>query len=121
MELDVVAYHPATHQVLHYEPSLDAYSWEKREVRYAKKLAAAVKYIPTEVLPHTEIKSIRHVAVLPNHPFGRDTVAGFELQSVSELMDEIKANIMAMGQARKNAVPEKFSLLRTIQFMTVGY
>ena len=40
MELDVVGFHPQLGTLVHYEPSLDAFSWEKRETRYRKKFEA---------------------------------------------------------------------------------
>jgi len=49
MELDLIGYHPTTQDLVHYEPSLDALSWEKREARYNKKFNAARKYLFTEV------------------------------------------------------------------------
>jgi hypothetical protein len=33
MELDIVGYHPQTQKLVHYEPSIDALSWDKREAR----------------------------------------------------------------------------------------
>lgn len=121
MELDVVGYHPGTHEVIHYEPSTDADSWEKREARYAKKMAAAKKFIPLEVLPHTQITNLRHIAVFSNHPVGRDTLSGFEIQSINELMCQIKTDIAALGVARRAAIPENFPLLRTVQLLVSGY
>lgn len=120
MELDVVGWHPGTGQVLHYEPSTDAHSWEKREERYAKKLVA-VRYIQSEVLPNIQPTSIRHIAVLPAHPVGRDTVAGFELQSIAELMAEIRAAVEERGRGRSSAIPEHWPLLRTVQLVVCGY
>lgn len=34
MELDVVGFHPQNHELVHYEPSIDALSWEKRETTF---------------------------------------------------------------------------------------
>ena len=51
MELDIVGYEPHGKSVVHYEPSIDGYSWEKREKRFHKKFSLGRKYIPTEVFP----------------------------------------------------------------------
>ena len=76
MELDIVGFHPQTQDLVHYEPSLDALSWEKREARYAKKFRAGRQYILTELfswLPATT--RIRQIAVFISHPRGRDSIA----------------------------------------------
>lgn len=39
-ELDVVAFHPQKRHLVQIEPSMDADSWPKRELRYAKKFEA---------------------------------------------------------------------------------
>jgi hypothetical protein len=49
MELDIVGYHPKSQKLVHYEPSIDALSWEKREARYVKKFSAGRKYILQEM------------------------------------------------------------------------
>ena len=33
MELDIVGLNPKTQTIVHYEPSLDALTWDKRELR----------------------------------------------------------------------------------------
>ena len=45
MELDVVGYHPARQDLVHYQPSVAAHSWSMREERYKKKFDAGRKYI----------------------------------------------------------------------------
>ena len=40
MELDIIAYNPNTNHLIHFEPSLDADSWDKREKRFSKKFDA---------------------------------------------------------------------------------
>jgi hypothetical protein len=120
MEFDVVGWHPATGRVLHYEPSTDAHAWDKRVERYAKKFAA-VSLIQAEVLPNIQPSSIRHIAVLPSHPVGRDTIAGFELQSIGELVQEIRTAVEQRGRGRTSAIPEHWPLLRTVQLLVSGY
>lgn len=122
MELDLLGYHPTTRDLVHYEPSLDALSWEKREARYKKKFNAARKYLFTEVfswLP-SDIH-LRQIAVLISHPRGRDELAGGTLVSVDELMAEIRSNVVASGIMAKNAISESYPLLRTLQLSHVGY
>lgn len=122
MELDVVGFHPQTQHLVHYEPSLDAHSWEQRETRFKKKFEAGHKYILVDLFPwlpsdHT----LEQVAVLISHPKGRDRLAGGALISVDELMAKIREKVVAAGPMNKNAIPEQYPLLRTIQLSHAGY
>ena len=122
MELDIVGFHPQTQDLVHYEPSLDALSWEKREARYAKKFRAGRKYILPELfswLPSTT--QIRQIAVFISHPRGRDSIAEGVIVSIDELMAEIRGKVVACGPMARNAISEQFPLLRTLQMATAGY
>lgn len=50
MELDIIGYHPSENKLVHYEPSIDALSWQKREARYKKKFEAGKRYIKKSIL-----------------------------------------------------------------------
>ena len=122
MELDVVGFHPQSGALVHYEPSIDALSWEKREARYKKKFEAGRKYIFKELfswLPKST--RLEQIAVFISHPLGRDTIAGGTIVSIDELMAEIRTKVTACGAMIRNAVPEQYPLLRTIQMSHVGY
>jgi len=123
MELDIVGYHPRSGDLVHYEPSLDAQSWQKREARYRKKFEADRRYIYSDRLfswlsPDTPLKQ---VAILVRHPRDRDRIAGGLLISIDELMAEIRTEIVRCGKMARNAVPEQYPLLRTVQLTHVGY
>lgn len=122
MELDVVGFHPKTAELVHYEPSIDALSWERREARYKKKFDAGRKYIFAELFswlpPDTELKQI---AVFPTHPKGRDMIASGRIVSIDELMAEIRAKVVACGPMMRSAISEQYPLLRAIQMTHVGY
>jgi hypothetical protein len=122
MELDVVGFHPHSGRLVHYEPSLDALTWSAREARYKKKFDAAKKYMFTELfswLPASTV--IEQIAIFYNHPRGRDHIAGARIVSIDELMGEIRAHVVACGPMIRNAIPEKYPLLRTIQMTHAGY
>jgi len=122
MELDIVGYHPKSGSLVHYEPSIDAISWENREARYKKKFEAARKYIFKEVflwIPPSTL--LQQIAVFITHPKGRDTIAGGKILSIDELVAEIRSKIIACGIMAKNAVSEQYPLLRTMQLSHVGY
>lgn len=122
MELDLIGYHPMMQDLVHYEPSIDALSWEKRETRYNKKFNAARKYLFTEVFPWLPSDThLRQIAVLISHPRGRDALAGGTLMSVDELMAEIRSKVIACGIMAKGAISERYPLLRTVQLSHVGY
>ncbi len=117
-ELDVVAFHPETKKIIHIEPSSDAMSWSKREERYLKKFEAGKKYIPDLFSSFGVQSNIEQIALLLfASKINRTTLGGGKIQLVSELMVEICEDLATKSVA-KRAVPEQFSLLRTIQLTT---
>ncbi len=122
MELDVVGFHPQTRALVHYEPSMDSNSWEKREKRYQKKFRLGREFILKELFSWLPSDTdIEQIAVFASHPDGRDNIAGGRIISIDELMAEIKSKVMECGPLRRNAIPEQYPLLRTIQMSHVGY
>ncbi|MCP4551324.1 MAG: hypothetical protein GY834_04645 [Bacteroidetes bacterium] len=122
MELDVIAFDPHTGHLIHLEPSIDAHSWATREERFTKKFNSARKYILSEVFAWLDSNiEIEQVAVLISHPKGRDLLAGAKIVSIDELLAEIREKVIACGIAAKNAIPEQYPLLRTLQLSHNGY
>ena len=122
MELDVVAYHPHTGHLVHVEPSVDAHPWETRERRFKKKIGAGKKYIFEEVFTWLDPATpVDRIAVLVSHPKGRDQLAGAKIISIDEFMAEVVAVVRARGKVAKNAIPEQYPLLRTLQLSVNGY
>lgn len=122
MELDVVAYHPKENLVLHYEPSIDANSWQTRRERYEKKFMAGRRFIFPEVFPWLDKgTALRQIAVFPTRPAKMEKIGGGEIVTIDELMKDIRANVSKCGAMCKNAVSENYPLLRTIQLAEKGY
>lgn len=122
MELDLIGYQPVTRHLVHYEPSLDALSWEKREHRFTKKFAAAKKYLLTEIFPWLPANSVlEQYAVLPNASDTRTHVGGGTIIGLDFLVADIRSKVVACGVMSRNAIPEGFPLLRTLQLSHVGY
>jgi hypothetical protein len=121
MELDIIAYHPSERRLVHVEASLDAHSWAKREERYIKKFQMGEKYILSEVFPWLPPgTAIERVAVFPSIA-ARETLAGARLQSIDAFMREVKAKVIGGRVMAKEAIPEQYPLLRTVQLTLVGY
>jgi len=119
-ELDVVTYHPVTKHLVHLEPSLDANTWEKREERFEKKFKLGRKYIRREVFPWLDKEAeLEQIAILTSS--GRDAVAGCKVESVDGFMARVKSRVKDEGRMGKNAIPEEYGLLRTIQLTICGY
>ncbi|MFA6253490.1 MAG: hypothetical protein WC687_04465 [Patescibacteria group bacterium] len=116
-ELDVVAFNPETKHLIHMEPSMDCYSWGKREKRYLKKFQAGRKYIPAlfrgTALP-AEIEQIALLEYASNKK--RDKIGGGKVLLVKEFIKAIKKDLEAK-MISNNAVSEHMPLLRMIQFM----
>lgn len=122
MELDVIAFDPHTGHLIHIEPSIDAHSWAVREERFAKKFIAARKYIFSEIFTWLDTNTeIEQIAILVSHPKGRDILAGGKIVSIDELLAEIRHKVVECGVVSKNAIPEQYPLLRTLQLSHNGY
>lgn len=116
-ELDVVAFNPCEKKLIHIEPSLDADSWEHREKRFAKKFAAGRKYIP-KLFDGLDVPvEIDQIAVfLFASKANKQTIGGGKIMLVPELLRKI-IDGLSQRKVAKQAVPENFPLLRTIQFV----
>lgn len=122
MELDVIAFNPQTGHLMHLEPSIDADSWEKRQKRFRKKFAAGRKYIPTDIFTWLDDDvEIEQVAILVSHPTNRDELCGAALYSVDEFLAIVREAVIAQGRAARNAIPEQYPHLRTLQLAFSGY
>ena len=120
-ELDILAYHPGTGELLHLEPSIDAYSWSKREERFEKKFRAGRKYF-RDVFPWLEPKTVlNQVAILVSCPKSRTELAGGKVRTIDEIAREIRDKVVEQGKMASRAIPEQFPLLRTIQLVESGY
>lgn len=115
-ELDVVAYDPKTQHTVHIEASMDADSWDKREQRFDKKFKAGRQHIPTLFSGLAMPAAIESIALFG---FGSNTnnkqLAGARTMIAAELFREIVA-VIGTKSVAKEAVPEGYPLLRTIQF-----
>jgi len=121
-ELDIVAYHPKSRDLLHLEPSIDALPWHKREERFAKKFRAGRRFIFTEVFPWLSRKtSLTQIAVLISRSADRATIGGGRLVTIDEITKQIREEIAARGRMATSAIPEQYGLLRTVQLTESGY
>ena len=121
-ELDVVVYDPTTGKVIHYEPSTDASTWEKRAAKYERKFKAGRTYIATEVLPWLKPDfALEQIAVFFQVPEHRRAFQGAKAISIDDLVKMIRDEIQKQGRVGKNAIPEQYDLLRTIQLVVCGY
>jgi len=122
MELDIIGYRPESNQLVHYEPSLDSKPWFNRESRYDKKFRAGRKYILKELFPWLKpAPRLQQFAVFPMHPKNRNKIAGGSVISIDELMAKIRERVLTHGKMSKNAIPEQYPLLRTLQLSHCGY
>lgn len=122
MELDVIAFNPHTNHLIHAEPSLDSDSWARREERFVKKFDAGRKYIFSEVFTWLDPSTpVEQIAVLVSHSRDRSELAGGRVRTVDNFVAEVRAKIVERGLVSKNAIPEQYPLLRTMQLTHNGY
>jgi hypothetical protein len=114
-ELDIVAFNPEKKVLLHAEPSMDTDSWQKRELRYAKKFKAGKKYIP-ELFKHLDVPTqIDQIAIFV---FGSkktyQTIGGKIIllpEHLSEIFSSLKSrSIYRQMSQRINRSSEAFNL-----------
>lgn len=120
-ELDIVAFHPGEGRLVQLEPSMDAASWAQREKRYQKKFEAGRKYIPSlfeGVRIPTEIDQIAVLVFASKR--NRGTVGGGKILLVGELLEQI-FDVIQRTSIYSSAIPEQFSILRTLQFVAEYY
>ena len=121
-ELDIVAFHPQSNDLVHLEPSLDADSWSKREHRFARKFSVGRRYIFTDLFPWLNPKTpLKQVAVLISRGKAHTHIGGGHVRTVDEITKEIRTEVAAEGKMVSSAIPEQFPLLRTIQLVESGY
>jgi len=117
-ELDVVAFHPDTKHLVHVEPSTDAASWEERQRRYRKKFEAGRKHIPgmfPESLSGSAVPEQIALLVLTSKHQER-LLAGGRVVHVSAFLERIITHFASFSMLTAQ-VPERFPILRTLQFV----
>lgn len=115
-ELDVVGFHPARSHFLHVECSIDSKTWEVRERMFERKFVMGHKHA-RELFSGIELPTALDQVVVHGLAAAADqhrALGGGRLVTSQELTAEIINGIPAT--AWKNAVPEKYPLLRTLQF-----
>ena len=117
-ELDVVAFHPQSRNLIHLEPSMDADSWATREKRYRKKFDAGRKYIPSLFEGFRLPNEIEQIAILvfaskQNH----ETLGGGKLVLASEFLEEIFRDLKSKSLS-SSAISEQLTILRSFQFVS---
>ncbi len=121
-ELDLVGYHPKTGDLVHVEPSIDAWTWSHREEVFKRKFKCGRRYIFGEVFPWLDKKtSLKQIAVLVSGGRERRTIGGADILTVDQLVRRIKKEIAKQGIMAKAAIPEQYRLLRTVQLVLCGY
>jgi len=120
--LHLLAFNPQTGHLIHIEPSIDAESWNTHIEHFAKKFHCAKALIFSDLFtwldPEVEIEQ---VSVLVTHPKGREKLGEAKLESVDELIAEIRQKVIACGPVVKHPIPEHYPLLRTLQLSHNGY
>lgn len=116
-ELDIVAFHPARKHLVHLEPSMDTYSWAKRDHRLAKKFAAGRKHIPAlcsglELPPEPEQVAVLVYGSEKTHA----TLGGGKVVFVRSILQDIFSHLEPL-RLESNAIPEHLPILRSSQFV----
>jgi hypothetical protein len=114
-ELDIVAFHPTTRELVHVETSMDARSWDQRRAIFKDKFERGRQYIP-EMFPFGA--GLRQEAVFGYPRTTRDSeLLGPDIKVllVPQLMELVAAEFRK-ARVETAAVPESYPLLRAVQF-----
>jgi len=118
-EMDVVAFHPKEKTLTHIETSMDADSWSERKKRFQRKFQDANSHF--KELFDFPITEVRRIAIVG---FGKakekekaDFGYNIKVISIPDLITEITSDL-SNRHPMKNAIPEEYPLLRSIQFAT---
>lgn len=114
-EIDIIAFDPKKKTLVHLETSSDADSWKERQEKFQKKFETASKHYSS--IFSVKFEKVRKIAVvsLSKPKKTIDFGNNIALVSIPEMMTEITEG-MRKFDPRKAAVPEKYPLLRAIQF-----
>ena len=115
-ELDVVAFHPETKEIVHVETSMDAVSWDKRRERYDKKFSRGRKYIP-QLFPFAHGRPHQMAVFGFPRSMSVDDPLGprVEVVLMPDLIHRIGSTLSEV-RVESGAVPENYPLLRAMQF-----
>jgi len=114
-EMDVIAFDPDTKTLIHIETSFDAESWEKRKLKFQKKFRTAERHYRSTFKFNFE-KVVKRVIV--GFTKSRKTINlgdDIELVFIPDIIREINEEMSKLNPL-KSAIPERYPLLRTIQF-----
>jgi len=115
-EIDIVAYHPQTENLIHIETSMQVTTWANREIIFTRKFQIGREYIP-QIFPWIETTTnIEQWAVIPAADTNHPTIGGGKVVPAWKLRQQITNDVREIGPWQHNAIPEQFPLLRTIQF-----
>ena len=110
-------FHPTKRHLVHYEPSMDASSWEKRAVRYEKKFAAGRKHIPELFSGFQPLPEIEQIALFGfGGPGPGPLIGGGRVVLIRDWIQDVLAELKTKPFS-SHAVPEQFICLRTAQFV----
>lgn len=113
-EMDVVAFHPTTLNLIHIETSMDAEAWEKREGKFRKKFLPDERYYQlfNFLMPNSKIQKLAIVG------FNKVQKSSFfeiaPIKSIPEFIGEI-TDYLSQYHPLRQIIPENYSLLRAMQ------
>ena len=113
-ELDVVGYNPETRKLIHYECSSDADTIEKRDKTFSRKFALGKKYIPS-LFPGIELPKIEQLVLHGAASRKQMKMGGVIVVRLQDFVADVLLELRKK-HVSKEAVPEQFPLLRTLQW-----
>jgi len=115
-ELDVVAFHPTRHHVVHIEPSFDLLGWPEKEKHFQSKFDAGRKYLHRIFGAEPRVHLEQIALILSPEPAHRHSIGGGRVVLFRDFLAEILTALYAFDIS-SSTVPDQWPLIRTLQLV----
>lgn len=118
-ELDVLAYKPATCELVHIETSSDANAWAQRRQRFLEK-KFVLDVDDYKKIIESDVHTLRRIALVGYSNSTKQSLdwgEAIEARLIPDFFREIGVELQKLNPM-KVAVPEGFPILRAMQFAT---
>jgi len=112
-EMDVIAYEPSSHKLVHVETSTDSNTLSRRKEEFSRKFSTARREYLTLFPYKGDFEQIAVIGLSRRPP--KLNISGVKVKSIPQFISEVSAKLRTAAPW-KEAVSETYPILRAIQF-----